>query len=320
MVGMRQTSVKVTRAKDQGTLPALVIGFIVHKLSACEQMGVHKRTAMSTTTNTIQPPSRIRLLFEARALHELASFAGARPFLNIAPRGDGHSVLVLPGLMANDASTQLLRGFLQGHGYDAHGWGLGRNFGLRPNLERQMLNRLGELRRSSGRKVSLIGWSLGGIYARQLAKQRPDDVRLVISLGSPFAGSPRATNAWRIYEMASGRSVDEPHSAGPLHETPPVPTTAIFSRSDGICAWQCCIENEGPQVENIEVNSSHCGLGHHPAVVYAIADRLAQPEGDWKPFRRPRSSKLIYPDAARSPTRGVCPPSKASPAAPRSGD
>jgi len=297
-------------------LPALVIGFIVHKLIHVADC-VREQMAMSTTTNTIQPPSRIRLLFEARVLHELASFAGARPFLNIAPRGDGHSVLVLPGLMANDASTQLLRGFLQGHGYDVHGWGLGRNFGLRPNLESQMLDRLGELRRRSGRKVSLIGWSLGGIYARQLAKQRGDDVRLVITLGSPFAGSPRATNAWRIYEMASGQSVDEPHSAGPLHETPPVPTTAIFSRSDGICAWQCCIENEGPQVENIEVNSSHCGLGHHPAVVYAIADRLAQPEGEWKPFRRPQSSKLIYPDAASSSTRGVSGPSR--PATPRSG-
>ena len=264
---------------------------------------------MSATTETIQPPSRIMLLFEARALHELASFTGALPLLNIAPRGDGHSVMILPGLMASDVSTQPLRRFLQGHGYDVHGWGLGRNFGLRPNLERQMLNRVSELRRRSGRRVSLIGWSLGGIYARQLAKQRPDDVRLVITLGSPFAGSPRATNAWRIYELTSGQSVDEPHSAGPLHETPPVPTTAIFSRSDGICAWQCCIENEGPQVENIEVDSSHCGLGHHPAAVYAIADRLAQPEGEWKAFRRPKSSKLSYPDAAKAPP----------PVAPRSG-
>jgi pimeloyl-ACP methyl ester carboxylesterase len=294
--------------------------FYCLKVDACGQIGVREQMAMSATTETIQPPSRIKLLFEARALHELASFAGARPFLNIAPRGDGHSVLVLPGLMASDASTQPLRGFLQGHGYDVHGWGLGRNFGLRPNLERQMLHLVGELRRRSGRKVSLIGWSLGGIYARQLAKQRPDDVRLVITLGSPFAGSPRAaTNAWRIYEWASGQSVDEPHSAGPLHEPPPVPTTAIFSRSDGICAWQCCIENEGPQVENIEVDSSHCGLGHHPAVVYAIADRLAQSEGEWEPFRRPKLSKLIYPDAACSPTLRVSAPSKAPPAAPRSG-
>jgi pimeloyl-ACP methyl ester carboxylesterase len=267
-----------------------------------------EQATMSATIETIQPPSRIMLLLETRALHELAAFAVTLPSLGMAPRGDGHSVLVLPGLMASDVSTQPLRAFLQGRGYDVHGWGLGRNFGLRPNLERQMLDRVRELRRQSGRKVSLIGWSLGGIYARQLAKRRADDVRLVITLGSPFAGSPRATHAWRIYELASGRSVDEPHSAGPLHETPPVPTTAIFSRSDGICAWQCCVENEGPQVENIEVDSSHCGLGHHPAVVYAIADRLAQPEGEWKAFRRPSSSKLIYPDSTRSPSPRVSAP------------
>jgi pimeloyl-ACP methyl ester carboxylesterase len=103
-----------------------------------------------------------------------------------------------------------------------------------------MLERIRHLRQKSGRKVSLIGWSLGGVYARQLAKQCPDDVRLVISLGSPFNGSPRANNAWRIYEYASGRRADE-RPMGPLPEQPPVPTTAIFSRTDGVCAWQCCV-------------------------------------------------------------------------------
>jgi pimeloyl-ACP methyl ester carboxylesterase len=255
---------------------------------------------MSAARETIHPPSRFQLLLEARALRELAIFAGALPILNIAPCGDGHSVLVLPGLMASDVSTQLLRDFLKGRGYDVHGWGLGRNFGLRPGLERQMLTRVRNLRQRSGRRVSLIGWSLGGIYARQLAKRCPEDVRLVLTLGSPFAGNPRATNAWWIYELASGQSVDTPHSAGPLHEPPPVPTTAIFSRSDGICAWQCCIGEEGPLAENIEVDSSHCGLGHHPAAVYAVADRLAQPEGRWTPFRRPAMPDLVYPDQTQS--------------------
>ena len=255
---------------------------------------------MSVTAQTIDPPSKTLLLLEGRALGELAAFVGALPLLSLAPRGDGHTVLVLPGLIASDISTRPLRAFLRGRGYDVHGWGQGRNFGPRAGVERRMLDHIHELRHRSGGKVSLIGWSLGGLYARQLAKQRPDDVRLVITLGSPFNGSPRATNAWRLYEYASGRKADETQALGsPLHETPPVPTTAIFSRSDGICAWQCCVEKEGPQAENIEVESSHCGLGHHPAAVYAVADRLAQPEGRWKPFDRSGWRSLVFPDPAR---------------------
>ena len=119
----------------------------------------------------------------------------------------------------------------------------------------------------------------------------------MITLGSPFTGDPHATNAWRLYEYASGRRADEPHSAGPLSEPPPVPTTAIFSRTDGICAWQCCMEQDGPQTESIQVDGSHCGLAHHPAAVYAIADRLAQPEDAWKPFDRlPMPIVKIHPD------------------------
>lgn len=164
-----------------------------------------------------------------------------------------------------------------------------------------MLERVSELRQRYGRKVSVIGWSLGGLYARQIAKQLPDDVRQVITLGSPFAGHPKSTNAWRVYEAASGQRADDGdhHPAGPLHVTPPVPTTAIFSRTDGVCAWQACKEVVGPQAENIEVSGSHIGLGHHPAVVYAIADRLAQPEGAWKRFDRSGLRSLVYPDAER---------------------
>src|SRR3978361_927137 len=116
----------------------------------------------------------------------------------------------------------------------------------------------------------------------------PDCVRSVITLGSPFASGPKATNAWRVYEMASGRSADEEDHrfGGARSETPPAPSHAIFSRTDGICAWQGCMEKTSAASESIEVESSHCGMGHHPAVVYAVADRLAQPEGAWQPFDR----------------------------------
>ena len=150
------------------------------------------------------------------------------------------------------------------------------------------------------RKISLVGWSLGGLYARQLAKVAPDKVRCMISLGSPFAGSPKSTNAWRAYEMVSGSKVEDQDLLDALIEAPPVPTTSIFSRTDGICAWQSCLNADGPTSENIEVVGSHCGLGHHPAAVYAIADRLAQPEGDWKKFNRSGWRRMAFPDWQRA--------------------
>ena len=254
-------------------------------------------------SEALRPPSRSLLFLEGRAVQELGAFWMLRPWLAAAPRGDGHPVLVLPGLLASDLSTQPLRSFLKSHGYAAHGWKQGRNLGLRSGVEHSMLERVEELYERYGqRKISLVGWSLGGIYARQLAKRVPDKVRLVISLGSPFTGSPKATNAWRVYEFTSGHRVDEGdhHIAGPLSDPPPVPTTSIFSRTDGICAWQTCLNEEADHAENIEVYGSHCGLGHHPAAVYAVADRLAQPEGQWKKFERSGWKSVVFPDWKRA--------------------
>src|SRR6476661_4820887 len=239
---------------------------------------------MSAAAQTLRPPSKTLMLLEGRAFHELGAFLGALPLLSLAPNGDGHPVLVLPGLVASDVSTRPLRTFLKTRGYAVCGWRLGRNLGLRHGVQ-----------------DALVGWSLGGLYARQLAKMMPERVRQVITLGSPFAAGPKATNAWRVYEMASGRRADEedPRFGGSLTGAPPVPTTAIFSRSDGICAWQGCREEASAMSESIEVESSHCGMGHHPAVVYAVADRLAQGEGQWKPFDRSGWRAIIYPDPNR---------------------
>jgi hypothetical protein len=235
---------------------------------------------MSAAQMTLPPPSTALRLLEARALPEFGAFWLMRPWLStVTLRGDGHPVLVLPGLLADDGSTSSLRSFLNAHGYQAHGWKQGRNYGLRPNLERNMLARIDELFEGCGRRqVSLVGWSLG----------------------SPFAGSPKSTNAWRAYEIASGSKVEDQDLPGELVEAPPVPTTSIFSRTDGICAWQACLNKDGPQVENIEVYGSHCGLGHHPAVVYAIADRLAQPEGAWKKFDHSGWHHIFFPDWQRA--------------------
>jgi pimeloyl-ACP methyl ester carboxylesterase len=254
---------------------------------------------MAASPRRIAPPSRLLLLAEGRALWEAGAAVALWPLLQLAPRGDGHPVLVLPGLVASDMSTKLLRRYLQGRGYDAQGWGLGRNLGPRTGIEEGMVRKLESMQAESGRKVSLIGWSLGGVYARLLASSRPELVRSVTTLGSPFTGSARATNAWRVYEGVSGQSSEDPRRMKHVRPTPPVPTTSIFSRSDGVVAWRCSVEEAGPQSENIEVIASHLGLGAHPAVLYALADRLAQPEGAWKPFQRGVLGPLVFPDPAR---------------------
>ena len=259
---------------------------------------------MNTTTRDAigyrptRPPSRLLQLLEGRALWELGATVSLWPLLSMAPKGDGHPVLVLPGLVASDLSTRVLRRFLRERGYYVHGWKLGRNFGLREGVEQALFDRLAALTQQHGQKVSLIGWSLGGLYARVLAKHEPDSVRSVITLGSPFAGSPRATNAWRVYEWASGQKSDDTTAHQRMRGPLSVPATSIYSRTDGIVAWPASIDVESPISENIEVHASHLGLGVNPAVLYAVADRLAQPEGAWKPFDRSGLRTMVYPKPA----------------------
>lgn len=254
--------------------------------------------ARASNPASVKAPSRLLQLLEGRALFEFGATVSMWPWLSMAPQGDGHPVLVLPGLIASDLSTGVLRRYLRERGYYVHGWKLGRNLGLRSGVEEGMSRRLETLHQRHGRKISLVGWSLGGLYARVLAKQRPDAVRSVITLGSPFAGSPRATNAWRVYELASGQKSNDPAAHARVRGELAMPTTSIYSRSDGIVAWPTSINEPGPTTENIEVIASHLGLGVHPAVLYAVADRLAQPEGAWKPFDRSGLRALVYPKPA----------------------
>jgi pimeloyl-ACP methyl ester carboxylesterase len=216
--------------------------------------------------------------------------------------------MVFRGLGASDQSTRPLRRMLRLLGHDAHGWQQGRNLGPRPGVLEVALAGVRALAERRGRRVSLVGWSLGGVYARELAKRAPDAVRCVVTLGTPFSGSPRATNAWRFYEFLNGRAERAPIGFDALREPPPVPTTSIFSRSDGIVAWQCCVERPGPMAENVVVPASHLGIGFHPLALHALADRLAQPEGAWRPFERRGARRLLYPDPMRAARRaGVMP-------------
>jgi hypothetical protein len=208
----------------------------------------------------------------------------------LAPRGDGHAVLVFPGFMAGDLSTQPLRRFLRRLSYDAQPWRLGRNYGPTQAIVDGLVSRLSE-HAGTGR-VSLVGVSLGGVFARDLARQHPELVRQVITLASPFRlpvrySGPDLTHASWVYRAFESRHSTHFAERPEEQELPPlpVPTTAIYTRSDGVVPWQACIEREGPTSENIEVWGSHIGLGHNPLALAVIADRLAQPEDAWGRLR-----------------------------------
>ena len=235
-----------------------------------------------------------------RGLAEFGSMSVTWPVLMTAPRGDGHPVLVIPGLGAGDVSTAALRRYLCALGYRAHGWRLGTNIGPTSKISEGVPARLREIYAEEGRPVTVIGWSLGGIFARRLAREQPDMVRQVITLGSPIRiRTHDHSHGKRLYELFERHHVEE--LALPLEEgLPPltVPATSIYSRLDGIVSWHACLDHTSEQAENIEVHAAHLGLGYHAAALYAVADRLAQPAGEWKPFVPPRWARGAYPPPA----------------------
>lgn len=254
----------------------------------------------------LRAPSALLLALEGRAPWEFAATLAATPWLRKLPRGDGHPVLVFPGLGANDFTTGPLRRFLDELGYVTHPWAQGFNFGPRHGVLKRCNETVRHLFDKHARPVSLIGWSLGGLYAREMAKELSDHVRCVITLGTPFTGHPRATNAWRFFEFVSGQSAHDPALAEQLRQPPPVPTTSIYSRSDGIVAWRCSVNEPSALAENIEVHASHVGMGLNPMALYAVADRLAQPPGHWKPFEPTGARRWFFrthPDAAADAAR-----------------
>lgn len=255
-------------------------------------------TATIDTTYVARPPSRLLALAEpGRAMGELAAFYAMRPFLSMLPNGDGHGVLVLPGFMASDSSTRPLRSLLGTLGYEVAGWGLGRNIRVDEARIEAMAECVNELYTRTGDKISLVGWSLGGVFARELAKMMPEKIRFVISLGSPISDDRDHTNARRLFEFLNGKE-PEVMKGGNFKElavAPPVPTTSILTKTDGVVHWRGSVQAEQENTENIEVYASHCGMGANPAVAFAIADRLAQAEGEWQPFHARGLASLAFP-------------------------
>jgi pimeloyl-ACP methyl ester carboxylesterase len=224
-------------------------------------------------------------------------FLAASPLRPSLPSGDGHPVLLLPGLLADDATFLPMRRVLRKLGYRTHGWGLGRNIGPTFAAVRGMETRIDELADRYGRAVSLIGWSLGGVYARALARRRPEHVRQIVTLGSPIRMVHRGqTRASSTFERFAHLHVEQP--SYPLEEgLPPLdtPATSIYSRCDGIVAWRACLDVPARNAENIAIRSSHLGFGHHPAAIWAVTDRLAQPEHAWTRFRPPPLLRPLFP-------------------------
>jgi len=250
--------------------------------------------AIDPATSDLRAPSALLMMLEGRAPWEFAALLAATPWLRRLSPGDGHPVLVFPGMGANDFTTAPLRGFLDSLGYVTKPWGQGFNFGPRDGVLKRCAADVRALAEEHGRPVSLIGWSLGGLYARELAKELPEHARCVITLGTPFTGHPRATNAWRIFEALSGQKAEDPSVMERLRKPPPVPTTSIYSRTDGIVSWRCSLNEPSAIAENIEVHASHVGMGMNPLALYAIADRLAQPPGQWAPFDSNGARRWFY--------------------------
>lgn len=233
-------------------------------------------------------PSLFNFFSEPRFLVESLSVFMASSYFKNLPRGNGEPVMVLPGLTTSDEVTFLLRKFLIEKGYKVYGWGLGINVGFKPRYEEKLLRKARYLYLKYNKKVRLVGWSMGGIYAREMAKMAPDVIGQVITMGSPFSGGKhQKTNVSTIYRLINGEKINQTNDrrALELHLPPPVPTTAIYSKTDGVVQWKYCLEYANDDhLENVEVKGSHLGMGFNSMIYAILADRLSQDLNNWKPY------------------------------------
>ncbi len=241
---------------------------------------------------------------ELRAPIEALALLPTLPLLRWAPRGEGQPVMVIPGFLATDNSTYILRRYLRKQGFNVYAWDLGRNPGLRDDIYQKLEQRVIELYGQHQEKISLVGWSLGGIYARTLAHRLPEYVRQVVTLGSPFnLAHPKNVSEveisgpiLKLYERLNPDiATDALLNGEPVWELPPpVPSTSIYSESDGIAAWRYCIDPINPHTENLRITGSHTGMTHNPMIYYAIAERLAQAIDHWRPFEANWLHRLLF--------------------------
>jgi len=234
--------------------------------------------------HTIKRPSfRMHITEAFRAMLDYRKSVDFLKSFKSYNKGDGHPVLVIPGFMGSNTSTRRLRKFIKKLGYLPYDWGLGRNYADIEDVD-TLLNRIDEIYH---KHQALIGWSLGGVYARELSKQRPNFIRQVITLGSPFAGITEPNNAVWLYEMLKGKSVKSLDLVWleSLPKPAPVPTTAVYSKEDGVVSWKVCLEKKEDEFhQNVEIKGSHTGLVNNASSWYLIADRLKYRQDNWKHF------------------------------------
>lgn len=256
-------------------------------------------------------PPFLYSLMELRAPWEALSLIPSLPILKRAPKGDGQPVLVIPGFLTSDSGTYILRRYLKNQGYTTYGWKQGRNPGLQNQIFQRLIEKVEKIYEEHGNKVSLVGWSLGGVYSRIIAHELPDKVRQVITLGSPFGihidplANDVAVNSAiiKLYERLNADLKTDPLVNGdPVWQTPPpVPSTAVYTERDGIAAWHTCVDDVKGNTENIKVAGSHTGLTHNPVVMYILAERLAQQDNAWQPFNKKWYHRALFAAAHNKP-------------------
>ena len=244
------------------------------------------------------------MMLEVRALAELGTFVAIAPVLaRVLPRGVGRPVLVLPGFLGDDPSTKPMRVLLRSLGHDAVGWGLGRNIGPTDEILDGLMQLLEDLNteghNTNNGQIDVVGWSLGGLYAREMARLAPSAIRQVITLGSPFQivgeQDSNVSAAFSSFSEFHSDRVAKPRIPSWAREPIPVAATSIYTRGDGIVKWDQCLNRDFPHTENVEVRGSHCGLGHNPAAIIVVADRLAQQGSQWHPFKPPAALRGLFP-------------------------
>lgn len=249
----------------------------------------------TTMTANAKPPSLIWSLLEGRSVFEFGTFVSLRLLMKHLPKGDNHPVIVYPGFLGSAHSTAPMRNLLRDLGYHVYDWGMGRNMIFNPSREEEMHIFVREIARKHKQKVSLIGWSLGGVYVREIAKIQPRFVRQVISMGSPLTGGKHASRVRTLFEAINGKPTAETQARlEHLNDVPSVPSTSIYSKTDGIVHWHGSLQNETQISQNIQVPASHIGLGFNPLVMFVLADRLSQGENSWEKFDIKGLKKLFY--------------------------
>ena len=237
--------------------------------------------------NSIKLPKLHRLFLEPFGVTELVNVIPAWGLLERLPSGDGQPVMIVPGLTTGDWSTTIIRSFLSSKGFNVYGWDQGLNIRYTEDLENRLAQRVEEIATKHGRKVTLIGWSLGGLTIRIFAKNHPDHVRQVISLGGPFKNLKGKSYVTWWYELLARERVEDfnPEWEAAAASVPDLPSTSIYSRADGMVSWEYCMDWEtGPITQNIEVKCNHLGFGMNPTVWQIVHDRIIQDEDDWQLF------------------------------------